>query len=210
MNTGLHILYTANLLGNLELLPRLHTFLRQLKALPLDEGEEVMVCTVQPVARPTLLLDLGNACSPQVWHCAATGGRSVVTALDAMGYQAAHVNLTAEARARLRDNLISMALVDVEHPHEENHILFGATRLKGHSDLQIVLTPAATTRLEGNTLDLASVQAGQVGVVHLSAQPSIEAHTIFDLPSGLTPDPSIASVVEFILNEARLYQQKRG
>src|SRR4029453_1362356 len=72
-----------------------------------------------PPAR-TLLLDLGDSCAADVWHCAATGGRSTLIALDAMGYHAANVSglLSPESRAKLAENLMEMALVDTEHPRE--------------------------------------------------------------------------------------------
>jgi hypothetical protein len=214
MNTGLYILYTANLRGNLDLLPRLYTFIRQLKALPLDEGDDVLVCAVQPVARPTLLLDLGDSCAPEVWHCAATGGRSMLMALDAMGYRAARVSLTPQDRERLRDNLMGMALVDEDAPLIDNNVLFTANEKTGTTqarpDLHIMLQPAERTRLDGNRLSLAAVQAGQIGAVHLSSRPTIDAHTIFDLPSTIAPDPTIAGTVDFILSEARRYRHKQG
>ncbi len=92
---NLSILYTANIRGDLALLPRLYTFLKSLQAdlrqfAPEDESE-VMLCAVQPRPVQTLLLDLGDSCAPDVWHCAATGGRSTLIALDAMGYHAANV-----------------------------------------------------------------------------------------------------------------------
>jgi hypothetical protein len=215
METGLYILYTDNIAGNLEMLPRLHTFLKQMKALPLDEGDDVMVCAVQPVARPTLLLDLGNSCSPEVWHCAATGGRSMLIVMDAMGYRAANVSgmLTADARERLRENILSLALVDEVTACEDNDVLITLNGEKSGGDsaaFQIVLAPSTSTHLEGNTLFLAPVQAGQVGAVHISSgySPVIQAHTVFDLPSATPPDPTISATVEFVLNEARLYQRK--
>jgi hypothetical protein len=212
---SLHILYTANLRGNIELLPRLQTFLRQLKSLPLDEGDDVMICAVQPVARQALLLDLGDSCSSEAWHCAATNGRSMLMGLDALGYQAAHVSagVDAETRARMRNNLMEMALVDAENPYEGADMLITAdTSLTSMSHaLQIVLTPTARTHLHENVLFLASVQAEQVGAVHvgwLDNRPKIQAHTIFDLPPTIAPDPTIAGIVDFILSEARQYQRR--
>ncbi len=213
---SLHILYTANLRGNMELLPRLQAFLRQLKALPLDEGDDVMICAVQPIAHRTILLDLGESCSPDIWHCAATNGRSMLMGLDALGYLAAQVgnNLDAETRARMRDNLMGMALIDAKHPYEDNDVFItaDATPVKTSGSLQIALTPAARTHLQGNMLHLASVQAGQVGAVHVGSvdnRPKIQAHTLFDLPPTIAPDPTIAGTVDFILSEARHFQQRK-
>lgn len=200
LSAALHLLYTANLRGDLTMLPRLHTFIRHLKALPMDEGEDVMLCAAQPIQRRTLLLDLGNACAPDVWHCAATGGRSMLIALDAMGYDAANVAgaLTDESQEKLRANLLGMTLIDGSYSVEE-----GA--------LTILTRPGAQTRLDGDHLHLASLRAGQVGIVHLNlteGKPFITAHTIFDLPPNTAPDATIAGAVEFILSEARLYAKK--
>ena len=91
MKQTLTILYTANLRGNLDLMPRLHTFLRRVR---------------QDFNGRVLKLDAGNACDSTVWHCAATGGRSALLVLDAMGFTAANVSgvLSAEGRARLAAN----------------------------------------------------------------------------------------------------------
>jgi hypothetical protein len=75
---ALTVLYTARLRGEIERLPWLYTFLRDLRARA--EGAAV------------LLLDLGDSCAPGVWHCEVTGGRSMWVALDGMGYHAANVN----------------------------------------------------------------------------------------------------------------------
>src|SRR5713226_1788509 len=67
------LLYTASLGGRLELLPRLMTRIRQERT------------------RPTLLVDLGRSCAPGTWICDATGGRGMLVAMDAMGYDAFHI-----------------------------------------------------------------------------------------------------------------------
>lgn len=94
----LTILYTAKIRGDLTLLPRLYTFLQKLKA---------------EAQHPVLLLDLGESCVDDVWHCAATGGRSTLVVLDGMGYHAANVTgfLEASQRDKLRTSLTT-AMVD--------------------------------------------------------------------------------------------------
>lgn len=221
-NKVLHILYTANLRGNIELLPRLHTFMRQLKSMPLDDENEVMLCALEPVQTRWLLLDLGQACEPTVWHCAATAGRSMLIALDAMGYQAANVDgmLTAESRARLRGNLMSMALVDAENAWQEGDVVVmsrGGLQtgrlqtggLETRPYLQVELLPSSVTRIEGRTLRLAEVQAGQVGQALVSwaaGSPQLMSAAIHDLPTSALPDPTISGTVDFILGEARHFQ----
>jgi hypothetical protein len=220
---SLHILYTANLRGNLELLPRLYTFIKQLRRdvirfAPEDE-DEVMVCHVQPPTPPRiLLLDLGDSCAPDAWHCAATGGRSMLIALDAMGYDAANVTglLTAESRDKLRENILGMALVDENQTWANGDIqVVGDARRGGGQSLpykaNIDLNLSDKTRLEGRMLSLARVEGGQVGTAQvggLDAQPVLLAHAIFDLPPNTAPDPTIAGTVDFILAEARRYTRK--
>jgi len=213
----LHILYTYNLHGDLEMLPRLHTFIRYLKSLPISDEEEVMICAVQPQTPRVFLLDLGHTCAPDVWHCAATDGRSTLIALDAMGYHAANVadSLTPESRIRLRDNLLGMALVDSNTDWSQDDLIFTARRgvFQTFPSLSINLTPASSTQLASNMLHLADVRAGQVGtaqVSFLTGSPRLIAHAIFDLPSNTAPDPTIAATVDFIRSEARFYSRNHS
>jgi hypothetical protein len=221
---NLSILYTANIRGDLELLPRLHTFIKSLnqdiaRFRPEDEAD-VMLCAVQPPSVRTLLLDLGDSCADDVWHCAATGGRSTLIALDAMGYHAANVNgiLSAEGRAKLTDNVMGMALVDGEHvwtdgdlviTHADGEVLSATNPY----NLHIVLAPANRTRLALNTLNLGGVERGQVGTAYIggmNSDPTLLADAIFDLPSSALPDPTISAAVQFVTNEARRYVRKGG
>ncbi len=219
MEKPLVALYTANLRGDLDLLPRLHTFIRQLKSQSPDVEHDVMVCMVEPVSYRTLLLDLGNSCAAGVWHCDLTGGRSTLMVMDAMGYHAANVAgfLSADGRAKL-EGQVSVALVDVAHTWQQDDIFVtngtrrGEPPLRPYS-LHIALTPATSTRVDGNTLHLASVNAGQVGmaqVASVAGKPTLMAHEVFDLPPSTLPDPTIAATVEFVVGEARYYEKKRG
>jgi len=219
MEKSLNILYTANIRGDLELLPRLYTLIRQLKAQPIVDEDEVMLCAIEPLARRTLLLDLGNSCEPDVWHCAETEGRSTILVLDAMGYHAANVSgiLTAESRAKLAANFLKLALVDEGHPWQDKNI-FVTAHADGIADraqdLRIILSPQSTTRLERHTLYLSAVNAGQVGMVQIGSRDgngslAIQAQEIFTMSANTLPDPTIAATVEYVLNEAR-YHQKRG
>lgn len=215
--THITVLYTANLRGNLELLPRLQTFIRQLKAQPIDEGDDVLICAVQPVPTRTILLDLGNACAPESWHCVATGGRSMLIGLDAMGYHAANVEglLTTESRERLKANLLGLALVDADHDQIENDIVLtcrGGSKTLSNS-LVILMTPAETTHLDNHLLRLKNVEVGQVGSVQLqrvAGEPRLVGHGVHDLPTTTPPDATIAGAVDFILSEAHQFQKKQS
>lgn len=232
MAASVTLLYTANLQGDLALLPRLFSFIRQLRAYYSEEA--VTLCEDDPApacARDTiLLLDLGDSCAPDVWHCQVTGGRSTLLALDGMGYDAANVQgiLNDEGRTKLSD-MVRLMLVDDAHPWTREDVAlttdadFAAAALLSPSSsspspsltsaLTVQLMPAAATHLEGNTLTLASVSAGQVGVARVCMKRTpyeLEEHTIFDLPRQTQPDPTIAGIVDFVLSEARYFQKKQA
>lgn len=201
----LRILYTAGIRGELDVLPRLYTFITGLRR---DTAGRV------PDTRE-LLLDLGDSCAPAVWHCAVTQGRSALIVLDAMGYHAARADITPEARDRLRANLLSLAVVDEAHPwHNGEVVVLPSPQGEGlnTASLQIMLVPAPATRLEGRTLRLQGVGGRQVGEVELdlSEPPILRHHTIHDLPDATLPDPTITATVDFVLDEARQLQRKAG
>jgi hypothetical protein len=216
VETPLTILYTANLRGDLELLPRLYTFLRQLKAHYTSE-EVVQICADDPAqARGSvLLLDLGENCTPEVWHCEVTDGRSMLVVLDGMGYDAARVSDAHEKQAKLGDN-VHLALVDTETPLEIEDVLIEVDDCRGDLagrpyNLQIILSPADATQVNGDRLYLQRVEGGQVGatvLTRLIGRWSLVTYEIHDLPRRILPDPTIAASVEFVLGEAR-YAQKR-
>ncbi len=199
MEAPLTIFYTARLQGDLDLAPRLFSLIRTLKA---------------QVEGAALLVDLGDSCNLQVWHCAVTGGRSALFALDAMGYDAANADhLHPQNRAKTQAGM-RLALVGAG----ESARLKG-TRLLVPPDssganparLNIVLVVAAETRLDGRTLSLAAVDTGQVG----AAQIAFGAGTVeligadgYDLSPETPPDPTIAGAVDFILSEAHYILKK--
>ena len=90
---SLNLLYTANLRGDIALLPRLFTCLQRLKA---------------SLEGTTLMLDLGGACADEAWHCRDTGGRSMYIVLDGMGYHAANIAAAQYAadRAKLAEQVM--------------------------------------------------------------------------------------------------------
>ena len=192
---NLTLLYTHNLAGDLDLLPRLNTFLAGLRG----------------TQRP-LLIDIGGYCAPDVWHCQVTGGRSMLIALDAMGYAAVNAGEVAEEeRARL-ESLVSMALVDARYTHVDGDLVFSLEPGTGDGHLCVVLTPAERTDLSGHVLRLEALEKGQVGLVRIAIRDgySLREAKILSVPLNVPPDPSITSVVEFITAEARSYQRRHG
>jgi hypothetical protein len=195
------IFYTANLRGNLQQLPRLYTLLRQLRE--------------EAAPQKTLLLDLGNSCALEVWHCAATGGRSALLVLDAMGYQAANVVglLTEDARERLSGSVLTLALVDEGMEWQEEGIIVTVGDALHRPDmLQIKLLQASETRLQEGVLELGSVKGGQVGTAQivLEDKPRLITHEVLDVPAETLPDPTIAATVDFVLDEARYFQRRHA
>ena len=202
---NLTLLYTANIAGDLALLPRLYTFLQRLHP---------------PERRHTLLLDLGGSCADAVWHCRETGGRSTLIALDGMGYHAA--NIAGALDREKRDSLVgivTMGLVDEGRdwqfhlpPVSDTSIRVTLRPRDDSARAQIVLAPADSTDIEGNALYLGAVSAGQVGeaVLDLRDEPCLLSAQIHQMPPDTPPNPSIAGTVEFVEAEARLLRKKRG
>lgn len=210
---SLRLLYSANLRGDMWLLPRLFSFMQRLKT---------------ETGRDCLLLDLGNACSDAVWHCRQTDGRSMLIALDGMGYHAANVDGTLDAPNRQQlATQVTTALVDREHDWRYKAPAIADTGIvltlrpsakrqcaqpQNEARLQICLMPARQTHIKGRTLFLRDVCAGQVGAAHIDLRgtPCVMSHAIHDLPPNTPPNPSIAGTVEFVQAEARLYHKNRG
>lgn len=204
MDESLTIFYTQHLRGQLALLPPLQTFLRRLR------GEHA-------TGHPTLLLDLGESCAPDVFPCALTGGRSSLIGLDAMGYHAANVDgvLADEDRAKLVEAHLQMGLVDSAHPHTADDILCVIAPTQTDTDTRLVIDVRAgdVTELANGVLRLAAVETAQVGMARVAwrdGAAQVVAQGIFTLPDGTLPDPVIAGTIGFILDEARYTQKRRG
>ncbi len=198
-NPPLTVLYTHNLRGDLDLLPRLYTWLQRLR---------------RAAPGPCVLLDLGASCVPQVWPCDVTGGRSTLFVLDAMNYQAARVSdvLDPDSVGSLAAQTM-MALVDTGRPHLENDLLYVASEddLGSATDAYewaVLLNPAARTECAGRQLRLSPLQAGEVGRVELAAAGGLH-FTIERLPPHTPADPTIAGTVDFVRGEARYFERRR-
>ncbi|MFN8448184.1 MAG: hypothetical protein U0521_06250 [Anaerolineae bacterium] len=128
METPLTILYTHRLRGDLETLPKLYGFLRQLQA-HYSEAP-ALVCADDPASPvgSVLRLDLGESCDPAVWHCAVSGGRSTLVVLDGMGFDAARVDNAAAIRAQMGDS-VRLALVDGENPFRVEDVEIAVSNL---------------------------------------------------------------------------------
>lgn len=197
MLSALTIFYTQKIAGDLALLPYLYQFLQKLKR------------EYDPTA---LLLDLGDSCADDVWHCQATGGRSTLIVLDGMGYHAANVQgLLADGEREKLKNSISMGLVTERQawryfvpPLRDEDILVASVPIPALR-LCIVASPHHETKLENRTLYLQSVEKKQVGLIKidLSAM-SITEQDILSMPGSLRPDPTISAALELVEDEARM------
>lgn len=185
------LMYTANLRGDLDSLPRLLTWL---KAHP-----------------PDYLVDLGESCSPQVWHCAVTGGRSMLIALDGLGYDAVNAShLSPDDRERLADGLLSTALIAPGYRRIKDYCVFSVEPVEKGGLLNVILAPAAHTHLDGTRLYLAPVAQGEIGAVMIAwgDTPMIRDYTIHTIPPDTPPDATISGIVDFVISEARYYQKR--
>ena len=193
MEAPLTILYTHNIRGELDLLPRLHTFIRRLRG-ELAEGR-------------TFLVDLGESCVPDVWPCAITEGRSTLIVLDAMGFHAANVTdvLSPASRAKLEPE-VSLALVDASHPFVDDDIRFISGDVKPEADtLTLPLLPTAAAVLEGTVLRLSGLTRGQIGIARLSNGRLV--HEVHTMPDDTPPEPTVSGAVDFVRDEARYYEK---
>lgn len=220
METSLSVLYTANIAGNLSLLPALHTFIRQIKAQPIEDEATVRICASEQLPQRYLLVDIGGACTADVWHCDVTGGRSTLMVMDAMGYQAVNSSayLNDESRVRLADSLMQLVAVDSDHPWSDEDVLITvgmSSPSHAKQGLQLDLAPAPSVQFEQGVLRLAEVQQGQVGMVRVGSidgngQLGILGRAIFTMPPQTHPDPTIAGTVDFVLSEADFYQRRKN
>jgi len=201
MLNHLTILYTQNIGGDLAMLPYFYNFLQDLK---------------REYDSSALLLDLGDSCADNVWHCQATGGRSTLIVLDGMGYHAAnvHSHLADSEREKLKSS-VSMGLVTERHawryfvpPVRDEDILVASVPIPVLG-LCIVATASDETTLENRTLYLQAVEKKQVGLVKIElSEMSITEKNIFIMPKNIKPDPTISAAVELVEEGARMLNNR--
>ena len=203
METSLNkltILYTQHIRGDLQLLPRLYTFLQMLKS----QADGL-----------TLLLDLGDSCVQDVWHCQVTGGRSTLMVMDSMGYQVANVEglLNMPQRLKIQD-IVAMGLVDRTHhwQYQQTGIYAVYSPTEEVDTFQLCLKSADETILIDNQLYFASVESHQVGIVQVALEdttPRILSTEILTIPTDSLPNPTISATVDFVEDEARYYAKNQ-
>jgi hypothetical protein len=201
MLTDLHILYTHGLAESWAQLPRVYTALQSIE---------------QEQGLKALRLNLGTACSPTLWHCEATQGRSMPMAFDVMGYHAVDVTGMPEASRFKLKGVVTLGLVDAQHTWRyeaagiaDDTILVASTPTPAVR-LCIVLQPADETHLTEGVLLLKPVPADQVGYIHIdfTTQPQLVQSTSFSLNMRARPDPTITAALELIEEEARSFRPR--
>jgi hypothetical protein len=206
--------------GRLPILPFLFTRLRQERA---TEGQ-------------TLLVDLGRSCQPGAWICDTTGGRGMLVAMDAMGYDAFHIGpldalYTQPALVQQIRQVIATPLAAgpwfarvvrkgrtfvlynaAATPRTEPADLLVALRLSGGGQVQAAWQGSRRLLLLDSELVEGSPVLGRVDIVLLAEPPYIRLvdRAVLTIPADLPPDPTIAGVIEFVENEARYAERKRG
>lgn len=163
-----------------------------------------------------LRLNLGTACTPAIWHCEATQGRSMPMAFDVMGYHAVGVMGMAESsRFRLK-GVVTLGLVDARHTWRyqaagvTDETILVASEPTPAMRLCIVLHPADEIRLADGILSLTPPPSNHAGYVHidLTAQPKLIRRAEFPLDMQARPDPTITAALELIEEEARSFGRR--
>ncbi len=200
------LLYTANLQGELALLPRLFTLIEQER---------------RAAQGPVFLLDLGDSCALSAWACQATHGRAPFLVFDSMGYDAAliggpeRVPIPPDALRRLVAHLVMPIAVWNRARTLQKH---GVTLTLAPGNAPAPPnTPCVRVDRSRPTLPpigervalLGDVPQGELARVTMSWPAwQVQATARRALRPQTPPHPSIAAVVELVEEEARAYSQR--
>lgn len=218
------IFYTVSLRGELRLLPYLFSHIKQQRA---------------TTAGVTLLVDLGESCRMDWPICRLTEGRALLVAMDSMGYDAYHLppdepmmaDMTTQAK--LRNTVLGAVLgvgeskIVTKKIAEEQYI---QVRLAGgdippESLPEMPLTiqlhrglPLASRVIDPTTVlieDQRQDRISPLGRVDLRLNRERQEVELLDvqrlpIPTGIMPEPSISSVVEFVESEIQLAARNKN
>lgn len=195
------LLFTQNLHGDLRFLPRLSRVLMHLRI------ED----------RRSYTVDLGNSCAPDVWHCEATDGRSMLIALDGINYSAANAEGLAEhARPQLSRSLVTLKAVSAAHPDWIERVALVSTlpdeAIPG-AEMTLVIKPQLEARVTGTMIEFPAVERYRIGRLRVRTDTvpfELVSVETFDVPPTTPPDPVVSGMIDFIEGEARHYQKRRG
>jgi 2',3'-cyclic-nucleotide 2'-phosphodiesterase (5'-nucleotidase family) len=195
------LLYTANLRGELALLPRLFTLIQHER---------------RASAGLVLLLDLGDTCSLESWACRATQGRAPFLVLDGMGYDVVliggpeKVPIPPSALRKLAGNLVMDVVVwnrarSLTRRRITVTIAPGAAPLTHDGPvIRIDRSTDALPEIDDPGVTLGDVAHGVLSRVDLAwPEWTVQsAHTLAVSPE-VPPDPTVAALVDFVESEAR-------
>jgi hypothetical protein len=200
------LLYTANLAGELALLPRLMTVIHQVRQTPVGS---------------VFLIDLGDTCAVETWVCRATEGRAPFLVLDAMGYDAAVIGGPEQVpipipSLRKLIGSVGLSLIVWNRLAELTKRGITVTVAPGEVDLPEdqpgFRIDRATTALPeaGDPLPtLGDVAHGELARVDLSWPKCVVQNTQrIPITTDVPPDPTIAAVVDLVESEAAHYMQQ--
>jgi hypothetical protein len=210
--TAVTLLYTANLRGDLAYLPRLATVIQRERRTA--EG-------------PTLLLDLGDTCSPDSWVCRATQGRAPFLVLDAMGYDAALIGGPEQAPippASLRRLMDQLVMAVIVWNRARPIVRSGITLTVAPGDAPLPETgpvicvdrgrdtlPADQVPAHDPVLTIGDAQKGQLARVDMAwPEWTLRAARLVTVAQTTPADPGIAAVAQLVEHEARRYAQEQG
>lgn len=202
------LLYTAHLAGEVTLLPRLFTLIKQER---------------RTASGPVILLDLGDTCSVEAWICQATQGRAPFLVLDSMGYDGAVIGGPEQVpipplslRHLLNNVTMPVILWNRACQITRRHITF--TIAPGNAPLSdqgpgVRIDRSKETLPDATDLGptLGDVAQGVLARVDIAWPEWIIKSTCLIRVEPETPaDQTIAAVVELVENEARYYAQQGG
>jgi hypothetical protein len=192
-------LYTQNLRGDLHFLPRLSRVLMRLRT------ED----------RRTITVDLGGACAPDVWHCDATSGRSMLIALDGLNYAAANAEtLPDDARPHLLRSLVSLVALGAANPARLSELFLAVAPPENvpANSIVLVVRPHPEAQVSGAVIELPAVERYHVGRMRVRTDgPALELVSVetIDVPPETPPDPTIVGMIDFIEAEARQFLKRK-
>ncbi|GAB4414471.1 MAG: hypothetical protein Kow00106_09590 [Anaerolineae bacterium] len=205
--TTITFLATAHIAGELNLLPRLFTLIRQER---------------QKAAGPVVLLDLGDTCAAEAWICRATWGRAPFLVLDSMGYDAAIIGgpeatPIPPVSLRLLVDQILMSIIVWNRPRtlSKGGITFtvapGTPNVPPAPPVLVVDRAAPMPPEAGAPPIVGDVPQGCLARVEVAwPQWTVRDAYLLTVDTVTSPDPTIAAVVGLVEHEARQFAQQQG
>ena len=203
----LTLLVTANLRGDLHLLPRLFTLIEYEK---------------RSIGGVSVLLDLGDTCRADSWICQTTRGRAPLLVLDSMGYDGAIIGgpeqapIPVDSLQRLAGQ-IAMPIFIWNRPRRliKRRVAFtvapGTSLPESTEPVLSIDRTRSTFPANGAMPVLPDVPQGALLRVDVAWPDWIVEHVrLYPVSEATPPDSTIAAVVELVTNEARLHAQPRG